>query len=142
MSGHQVEHGSPAWCAWGWGCLVQALRRLALPANQQATLTWRGHVPDELALDFEQAWGLVPQLVERGWISAEQLAALARVDQVLTAMSDRDAPDRAALWTLDGLGADARWARARVLAAQALEVLMHPDQHDPNERKPISGTDH
>jgi hypothetical protein len=130
MSGHQVEHGSPAWCAWAWDCLVQALHRLALPADQQATLRGLGHVPDELALDFDHAWGLVPQLAERGWVSAEQLAALARVDQLLTAMSDRAAPDRRLLWSLDGLGADARWAAARTLAAQALEALGDPARHD------------
>lgn len=126
MSGHGLEHGSPGWCAWVWDCLVLALERLALPAEQQATLTWLGHIPDELALDFDHAWGLVPQLVERGWIGAQQFATLAEIDQLLTAMSDRDAPDRAALWTVAGLGADARWARARVLAAQALAALMHP----------------
>jgi hypothetical protein len=130
MSGHQVEHGSPAWCAWAWGCLVQALHRLALPANQQATLRGLGHVPDELALDFDQAWALVPALAERGWISAEQLATLAGIDQLLGAMSDRAAPDRAGLWTLDGLQTDGRWAHARVLAAQALEALGDPAPYD------------
>jgi hypothetical protein len=65
MSGHQVEHGSPAWCAWAWDCLVQALHRLALPANQQATLKEMGHIPDELAPDFDHAWGLVSQLEDQ-----------------------------------------------------------------------------
>jgi hypothetical protein len=142
MSGHQVEHGSTGWCAWVWDCLVQALHHLALPAEQQQSLTWLGHVPDELALDFDHAWGLVPQLVERGWISAEQLAALARVGQLLTAMSDRAAPEREQLWTLEGLGTDARWADARLLAAHALEALGEPARHDPTKRKPTSGTEH
>src|SRR5919204_3937536 len=95
MSRHDVEHGSPGWCAWVWDCLVEALERLALPAAQQVRLTWLGRIPDELALHFHEAWLLVPQLVERGWIGAEPRAALPAVDQLLTAMSDHDTPDRA-----------------------------------------------
>jgi hypothetical protein len=125
MSRHDVEHGSPGWCAWVWDCLVEALERLALPAAQQVRLTWLGRIPDELALHFHEAWLLVPQLVERGWIGAEPRAALPAVDQLLTAMSDHDTPDRAVLWILAGLHDDACWARARDLAAQALAPL-HP----------------
>jgi hypothetical protein len=84
----------------------------------------------------------VPQLVERGWIDGGQLATLAAIDQLLTAMSDRAAPDRARLWTVAGLRDDARRARARVLAAQALEALPQPPQPDTTERKPTSGTEH
>ena len=61
-SGHDLEHGSPGWCAWVWGHLIQALERLALPAEQQARLPWLGHLPDELALHFHDAWELVPQV--------------------------------------------------------------------------------
>jgi hypothetical protein len=84
----------------------------------------------------------VPQLAERGWVNPDQRTTLGRVDQLLTAMSAGDAPDRGRLWTLDGLQADARWAHARVLATQALEALMHPARHDSTKRKPTSGTEH
>jgi hypothetical protein len=141
MSRHDLRHGSAGWCAWVRDCLVGALERLALPADQQAALTWLGHIPDELALDFDHAWGLVPQLVERGLIDAEQLATLAEVDRLLTAMSDRAARDRAGLWTLAGLQDDARWARVRLLAAEALAALLRPGQRDAAERRPTSGTE-
>jgi hypothetical protein len=57
MSGHDLQHGSPGWCREVIDCLVQALERLALPADQQATLTRLGQIPDELALDFDHAFG-------------------------------------------------------------------------------------
>jgi hypothetical protein len=57
MSGREVQHGPPA-DAWVRGCPVQALRRLALPAESAGHPPPVGLVPGELAVEFGDAFEL------------------------------------------------------------------------------------
>jgi hypothetical protein len=102
--------------------LVDALRLAALPADQQmAVLPDFVHVLDEIALQYDDAWRLVPQIRQAGLLSDEQHEALARLDRHLEEMSN--AADKDSLWTIETMEGDERWETFRRLAGQALAAL-------------------
>jgi hypothetical protein len=102
--------------------VVDALRLAALPAEDQvAALPDFVHVPDEVALLYEDAWVLVPQIREAGLLTDDEHAALARLDRHYGEMSD--APDKDSLWTLEAMKHDDRWTKSRQLAVDALAAL-------------------
>lgn len=111
VSGRELEPGAPAWCAWAWDRLIETLRRLALPADQQVTLTWLGCIPDELALEFYDAYLLVPQLVELGWVSSEQRDALAGLDLLLNLRGPLRRPPRSRVLFIGLVAAEATMLR-------------------------------
>ena len=103
--------------------LVQALRRLATPAEDQFGRgpSIAGNVSD-LALDFADALLLVtdcPQVL----LAPEQQSALERVDDALEAMRG---DGHAALWTEAALRDSAEWQFVRILSARALLALGQP----------------
>ena len=115
---------------WALHQLVNALRLAALPAQEQvAALPDFVQVADEIALEYDQAFQRVPQLVEAGVLTAEQAEPLATLDQLFAAMTD--ATDKDTVWTLPAMEGDERWAQTRTIALAALAAvgasLGHPD---------------
>lgn len=80
---------------------------------------------DELALEFDDGFRLVPTFIERGWLDAAALPALAELDDRLGAMSGQH---NAHLWDADALTTRAEWDRVRSLARAALAVLARPQR--------------
>jgi hypothetical protein len=106
--------------------VVEALRLSALPSHQQAAvLPDFVHVPDEVALLYEDAWLRVPVLREANLLDDAQYESLARLDQQYEEMSD--AADKDWVWTVDAMERDERWARSRQLAKEALAALGHAE---------------
>jgi hypothetical protein len=102
--------------------VVDALRLAALSADDQvAALPDFVHVPDEVALLYEDAWVLVPQIREAGLLTDDEYGALERLDRHYDDMSS--APDKDWLWTLEAMKRDDRWTKSRQLAVDALATL-------------------
>ncbi len=98
---------------------------LALDAGAQ--VAWASHLVDdrvalvdELALEFDDGFRLVPTFIERGWINAAALPALTELDEQLGAMSGQH---NAHLWDADALTNASEWDRVRTLARAALAAL-------------------
>ena len=93
--------------------LSEAVRCLALPAEEQLTFLSRLGVPgviDELALQFHDLAVIADQLLGAGKITPEQLSVVKGLDEVLTGMSGRH---NASLWTEDSLKRSASWEDVR-----------------------------
>ncbi len=102
--------------AWSDEDLKATVERLAAPADRQ--LEWLGELGtfpslDELALEFDDEFGRVRPLLEKGAVSMPGLAAL---DAQLSLMSG---PENAELWRPEALDGP-EWARVRELATGAL----------------------
>ena len=109
----------PQWCLQQ---VVDSLRLAALPAEEQiAALPDFVDVPAEVALLYDDAFRLVPQIREAGLITDEQEESLVRLDRLHRDMGI--ATDKDWLWTVDAMRSDERWARSRRLAAEALAAL-------------------
>ena len=105
--------------------VVDALRLAASPpAEQIEALPDFVHVPDEVALLYDDAFGLVPQIREAELIDDDQVQVLAELDRLFEEMSA--AADRDQLWTTEAMSGDVRWERSRQLAARALRELGRP----------------
>lgn len=72
---------------------------------------------DELALDWDSGSRMLPQWVERDWLSAEDAEKFRPIDLAFTAMTDRK---DASLWTAKALHESQEWAEIRTLATAAL----------------------
>ncbi|MFD8806802.1 hypothetical protein [Streptomyces sp. NPDC059597] len=97
--------------------VIGALRLVAASADEQAGwVRSHGVVTDEIALDLEHATGVAPGLVAAGVFGEAVLAGLRKIDAVFGEMSGD--PDR---WSLEALGGDEGWGRARGLARGLLE---------------------
>jgi hypothetical protein len=109
----------PQWCLEQ---VVDSLRLAALPAEEQiAALPDFVHVPDEVALLYNDAFRLVPQIREAGLITDEQQGSLVRLNRHYERMSN--ATDKDSLWTVEAMQSDERWEKSRRLAAEALAAL-------------------
>jgi hypothetical protein len=98
--------------------LIQSLTVLAADAQSQvAWLDRHGVVTDEIALDFDHAFGMVEALVEAGHLGGGVLPDLREIDAVLSAMSGAQNADR---WARDALSVDQGWSQARRLARRVL----------------------
>ena len=75
--------------------------------------------PDELALDFDDAYLLLQQCQQLD-LSAAQRDAVADVDRLLAQMTG---PERRALWTEAALRRAPEWGRIRSAARTALRLL-------------------
>ena len=94
---------------------VKAIGRLAMPAEQQvAYLEDIGTAPsaDELALEFDEGFVLLPTFVERGWLSAHDAKIAAAIDESLGRMSGEQGP-----WDIADLATAPEWQEIRRLAA-------------------------
>ncbi len=119
------ESSSPSDAAISLKALVDALRLAASPPAQQIeALPDFVHVPDEVALVYDDAFIRVPQIREADLIDDDQVQALAELDQLFDEMSD--ATDTDQLWTIEAMSTDERWLRSRQLAAKALARLGRP----------------
>jgi hypothetical protein len=103
---------------------VRSVAVLALPAEAQASWLHRQFgdatpVVDELALEYDDGFRLVPTFIELGWLDAAALPALEQLDAQLEAMSGER---KAELWEVDTL-VRAEWDRVRSLASEALSLL-------------------
>jgi hypothetical protein len=102
--------------------LVDALRLAAIPAAEQVkTLPDFVHVPDEVALLYDDAFRLVPQIREAELIEDDQVEVLAELDQLFEEMFA--AADQDQLWTVEAMSVDERWKRSRQIATNALAAL-------------------
>lgn len=104
--------------------LQSALAKLAAPATEQiAHLKKLELLPsvDELALEFDDLVGLVPQLVAQGCLTQEQAERLRGLDQILTEMSGSDD-----LWTENALREREIWQEVRRLAALSEHSITWP----------------
>ncbi|BCY08750.1 hypothetical protein [Actinoplanes sp. L3-i22] len=101
---------------------VRCVAVLALEADAQiAWLRERGlPLVDELALEFDDGFRLVPTFIERGWLDAVALPVLAEIDQYLSSMSGEHNTD---LWQVEALARRAEWGQIRTLARAALMLL-------------------
>lgn len=102
--------------------VVDALRLAALPAEQQiAFLPDFVHVPDEVALLYDDAWVRVPWVRDAGLLTDDQYEALARLDRHYEQMTN--AAEKDWLWTVEAMQGDDRWTTSRQLATDALAAL-------------------
>lgn len=98
--------------------LLESLTVLAADAQTQvAWLAKHGVMADEIALDFDHAFGMAAALVEEGQLDRGALPDLREIDAVLGEMSGAENADR---WTRDALSVDERWGRARRTARRVL----------------------
>jgi len=113
-----VEQLSPKFVA----AFVRNIAVLALEADAQiAWLGKKGLPPvDELALEFDDGFRLVPTFIERGWLNATALPVLAEIDQHLSSMSGEHNAD---LWQVESLARRTEWDQVRTLARTALILL-------------------
>ncbi|MEV4251475.1 hypothetical protein AB0J63_49935 [Streptosporangium canum] len=104
-----------------WGLLREALSHLALLARDQ--MEWLGSVmrPDELALDFDNAYQASWQSREAGWITDELSGYLNEIVCLIADLTE-EGPEP---WSAEGLHGHLTWERLRILARSAL-VLMPP----------------
>jgi len=101
--------------------LVNATRLLASDADvQQRAFPDFVQVPDELALNFDDAFRLIHQLEASGHLRRQQVEALERVDKLLGEMTNRH---ESSLWTLEALRVSPDWQALRAEARSALGSL-------------------
>ncbi|TGB17711.1 hypothetical protein E4099_03110 [Streptomyces palmae] len=101
---------------------MESLAVLAADAQTQAAwLDSHGVMADEIALDFDHAFRMADALVAEGRLSGGVMAALGKIDAILSGMSDDEITDR---WTTDALSTDAGWAQTRCLARRVLAAEM------------------
>ncbi len=85
--------------------------------SQVAWLAEHDVGPDEIALDFDHAFGMAEALVEEGELGPGVLPDLREIDAVLSEMSGAENAGR---WTTDALSVDEGWIQTRRLARRAL----------------------
>ncbi len=108
---------------WALAELSDTLKHLAAPASEQvAYLRKVGALPlvDELALEYDNVVRLVPELVQKGFISPRQAALMDAVSRKISEMSHRH---EESLWLEDALHTREDWEEVRRLASNALSAL-------------------
>lgn len=106
---------------WAIEALQSALADLAAPAAEQEVILRRLGDPeavDELALAFDDANQMVPQLRERGLLTDAAVRILLELDGLLLAMSGPSGP-----WSVTDLPKSEQWASVRALARSAGELI-------------------
>jgi hypothetical protein len=105
---------------------MRSIAVLALPAGQQ--LRWLESLgapgaaagTDELALDFDDGFRMLPQFVEQGWIRPAAANKMRELDDLLARMSGSENSD---LWRVSALGSTEAWATVRECARSTLLAL-------------------
>lgn len=114
------ESARLAWCRQQ---LVEATQLLAADfAGQVAALPSFVHVPDEVLLHYDDAFLLMPQVLEAGLITAEQAAVAEAMHQALDTIS---VPQDYAV-ALRALEHAPEWAALRAQARALLKALDEP----------------
>lgn len=100
--------------------MVRSIGVLALSAPEQIRYieTLGLTNADELALEFSDGLGFIPQFIDNGWLPPSIRPALKGIDRQLGEMSGPDGP-----WSFDALRGDPRWDTVRQLAAAALREI-------------------
>ncbi len=98
--------------------LVQSIRLLAADYETQIR-SFPGfvHIPDELALTYNDCFLLVDQMANAGLLNEHQLARLKELDGALERMSEKESEE---MWTLDALKKNAEWQDIRLMASELL----------------------
>ncbi|GAA3006507.1 hypothetical protein [Actinokineospora diospyrosa] len=105
---------------------LRAVAILALDARHQ--LAWLGSLglpgepalADELALEFDAGYRLLPQFISNGWLQADVRELLDAIDAALATMSEKENRD---VWAVEALATDQRWEDVRGLARSVLTSL-------------------
>jgi hypothetical protein len=101
--------------------LVDATRLLAADADMQiGVFPDFVHIPDELALTFDDAFLLCAQLERSGHLNRAQIEALGCIDEALTELTNRRDPS---MWTLAAIHESFEWQEIRAKARAALDVM-------------------
>jgi hypothetical protein len=77
-------------------------------------------ISDELALEYQYAFELADQILEKSLITKNEYERLKQIADIFTRMSDGSHPD---FWTLEGLNYGAKWAEIRRLASDLRSEL-------------------
>jgi hypothetical protein len=120
-----VNEDRPDWATWALNRLREAVERLAAPPEAQtAWLRETATYPSlhELALEFDDADQLLPELVTRKLISPRTVECLAAVDSCLAKMSG---PSNLSQWEPQALSQGA-WRELRDRAREAFATLPAP----------------
>lgn len=105
-----------------YNTLVQSLRLVASPPDVQvAALPKFVNIPDEIALTFNDANLIAPQLEDEELISSHSLDMLKELDELFETMSE----DKN-LWTIEKLENDKFWRGSRELAINILKEMNEP----------------
>jgi hypothetical protein len=88
--------------------------------------------PDELALDFDDAYRCARGAISRGW-TGDQAEALAAIDAMLSGMSRGGSDFSEDLWLEPALFTDPRWERVRELALVTLRLFGWPLEEPPED---------
>ena len=105
--------------------LVQSLQLLAADYEQQVkAFPEYVHVPDEIALTFDDTYALVESLEPEGLLTPAQDDTLKQIDTLLEKMSQDEN-----MWTCEALRTSYKWVEARKLAKQALNAFDMPQQN-------------
>lgn len=100
--------------------LRESLERLAAAPDRQAEYLRQigmASCADELALEFDDVELMIPGLVERGFLSADEATSLRTLGDALRAMSGEANAD---LWTTTALHEANEWREVRDLAEACL----------------------
>jgi hypothetical protein len=113
-----VEQPGPIFVA----AFVRSVAVLALEANAQIAWLAKQALPqvDELALEFDDGFRLLPTFIERGWLNATAMPVLAEIDQRLSSMSGAH---NVGLWQVEALSSRTEWDHVRASARAALALL-------------------
>ncbi|MEU1050612.1 hypothetical protein ABZ400_36530 [Streptomyces sp. NPDC005897] len=100
--------------------LRRSLVHLSWEAEKQVEYINRLAVgPDELALEFDDAFRVASGMVSEGSLPAPLGNLLAPMDELLSEMT-RSTQDE---WSIDALGLSVAWQRLRMLAVEVLRYL-------------------
>lgn len=105
---------------------VRSIAILAMDARTQIEwlnslgLPGRAALADELALEFDDGYMLLPVFLDKGWLKDHSADVLGDIARALTAMSGRE---NEAVWAVEALASDPRWEEVRGLARKALAMV-------------------
>jgi len=107
--------------------LLQSLQLLAADYEQQVkAFPEYVHVPDEIALTFDDTYALVDSLKSEGLVTSVQDNKLKQIDMLLETMSHDEN-----VWTCEVLRTSSQWEEVRRLARETLRAF-HTPRQNPN----------
>ncbi len=107
--------------------LLQSLQLLAANYERQVkAFPEYVHVPDEIALTFDDTYTLVASLRSDGLVTPAQEHKLGQIDTLLEKMSQDEN-----VWTCEELRTSSQWEDVRQLARETLKAF-HTPRQNPN----------
>ncbi|MFA5947630.1 MAG: hypothetical protein WC806_01490 [Candidatus Gracilibacteria bacterium] len=108
--------------------LIDALKNLASDYNDQIkAFPDFVCIPDELALNYYDAFLLSNQVLEAKLINKDQYKKIKKLDDYFDKLSGKKHIE---FWKLDALKTDSRWEKARIMAKEILSSIKLPDDID------------